>query len=311
MTIEGNSFRALGSWHRSRLFNKVQKCVLMCHFDQDCLEIARAQLRCLQNFFLNPFHGTPISVISISGVTLRPEELLRFIRLIDQAGCRKASIATGISDKYAFPPALEPALDSIALSHLRSLDIDHDSMCRTEWSTLLPRITITNLHRLALRGNFTSLSLARFLLRHPHVAELESNASWSHGDCMQSSAMPRRFLEMRQLKFIDGPPSHILAIMKSLSDIPYELEISTVPEPRMSYHDYILDILSIARVCYPTTKIQIRIPSYYHEKHRTTLTEAQIVALRNANASALRIVELMLPPIGENDIVVRNISSLS
>ena len=47
IVIQGSSFHALGLWHWSRLFDKVEKCVLMCHIDEEDLRITTAQLGCL------------------------------------------------------------------------------------------------------------------------------------------------------------------------------------------------------------------------------------------------------------------------
>lgn len=302
--IEGNSFRALGSWRRSRFFAAVHQCVLICHIDEENFEIAKAQLECLHTFLSTPFHGAPLSIISIHGIALQLGDLLQFIRLIDRAGCRRASISIAIDDTHAFHPALKPALDSLTLSNLDSLEIQNSCIGDKEWSTLLNCITVPNLQDLSLRGNFTSISLARFLLRHPHVKEIQSNASWMHTDCMQFSAMPTKFLGMPELQSIDGPPCHIRALLKSLLDVPNALEVSIAPEPRMTYNEYIINVLDIARLCNPSNKFQIQIPTRYHQNCRTALTETQTQALRDGNTSQLCTVQFIIPPISEEDLLV-------
>ena len=122
--------------------------------------------------------------------------------------------------------------------------------------------------------------------------------------------MPQKFLDMHDLKSIDGPPSHILIILKSLSSVPHVLEVSTSPEQHETYFNYILSILDIAGLCNLTAKIQVQIPSCYHQNQWTALTEVQMHALRDVNASELCTVKFILPPISEDDILVCIIISL-
>ena len=254
------------------------------------------------------FQGVPISVISINGITLQPGELLQFIQLIDQAGCRRAVISTRNNDAYAFLLASELPLKPLTLCHLWSLDIQNGCMNETEWSTLLPLVTIPNLQQLSLWGNFMGISLTWFLFHHPCIMEIESHVH--HSSSMQSSTMPQIFLDMHDLKSIDGPLSHILIILKSLSSVPHALEVSTGPEQHETYFDYILDILDIAGLCNPTAKIQVWIPSCCHQNQWTALTEAQTHTLWDVNASELHTVEFILPPISDDDILVCIIISL-
>ena len=131
IVIQGSSFRALGSWHWSRLF---EKCVLMCHIDEEDLGIATAQLGCLRTFLSVPLQGVPISVISINGITLQPGELLQFIQLIDQAGCRRAVISTRNDDAYAFLLASELPLKPLTrLAAVRFLNLPN--LVRTRFGT--------------------------------------------------------------------------------------------------------------------------------------------------------------------------------
>jgi hypothetical protein len=80
--IQGNSFRALTTWQRSRQFTSIRDKYLYCEIDVDDLKLANAQVRALRNFLSMPFVGRSFNTINISSADgLSPLEILQFIHL--------------------------------------------------------------------------------------------------------------------------------------------------------------------------------------------------------------------------------------
>lgn len=94
VTVRGTSYRALGTWKRSRLFSNLKDGVqLYCSIDYDNSRLAESQVVCLWQFLSTNLPTNPPSSIVINGIChLPPANIANFIQLIDKVGCRNASI---------------------------------------------------------------------------------------------------------------------------------------------------------------------------------------------------------------------------
>lgn len=251
--IHGASFQALAIWRRSRLFHHVQDKHLFCDFNTSNLQIARQQARALQRFLSTPFIGRPFMSICISSAgALPPPEILQFIQLIDGAGCRAASISSGVwhpgwLDIVAKSCSLK--LTTVTIHHLSGLDIDNRLFSPRQWSNLLRHLTAPPLQTLRIAGRPSTRSLNKFLSRHSHITRL---CLQPHGMGYDRSPLATECLpkcQMPNLVEIEGPPRHLHMVLGYILPTSPVLTMKVNWDGLMAYPQYVRAVLYAVSRC--------------------------------------------------------------
>lgn len=308
--IQGNLFQALSIWRRSRLFTRAQDKCLFCNISTDDPELANTQIRALHNFLSAPFVDRPFSSVNLNSAdSLSPPEILQFIQLIDNLGCRSASISSGFSNPEWFNSSSRCTrklkLPTVSLSYLRSLEIDHHYFSPRQWSSLLPHVIGPNLEALYIRGQPTIQSLSKFLSRHSHIITLHFNSRWAtHAQCIRSSGFPHKTLQMPQLSEMAGPPCHLHAALKCLSSVPDTLNIIMKPDFGMAYPQYVRSVLASVSLCGPYVRLEIHLPTRYALDHKLSLNRSEMQALATIALPEVASLEISFPSMNERYLLV-------
>jgi hypothetical protein len=307
--IQGNSFRALAAWRRSRLFSCLQDKYLACDINDEDLELAYSQIRALRNFLSASFIGRPfIAVYITSADSLSPSEILQFIRLIDGAGCLTASISSGLGNPqwfdYSSSHTRTMKLPTTSLSHLSSLDVDNQYLSPHQWSFLLSHLA-GPLETLSIRGQPTIHALSKFLSRHPNVRKLHFYPRWAaHNRCISPSGCPQK-IQMLQLSEIEGPPCHLRALLRCLSPAPVALTIKMGCDLAMTYKQYVRNAFRSVSLCGPRVHLEIRLTSYY-DRDYMVLEQSEIKSLRTITLPEVASLEIAFPSMSEGRLLVRS-----
>jgi hypothetical protein len=308
--IQGNSFQALSIWRRSRLFTRAQDKCLFCNISIDDPELANTQIRALRNFLSASFVDRPFCSVNLNSAdSLSPSEILQFIQLIDNVGCRSASISSGFSNPEWFNSSSRCThklkLPTVSLSYLRSLDIDHHYLSPRQWSCLLPHVIGPNLEALYIRGQPTIQSLSKFLSRHSHITTLHFNSRWAtHAQCIKSSGLPHKTLQMPRLSEMAGPPCHLHAALKCLSSVPDTLNIIMEPNFGMTYPQYVRSVLASVSLCGPHVHLEIHLPTRYTLDHKMSLNQSEMQALTTIVLPEVVSLEISFPSMSERYLLV-------
>jgi hypothetical protein len=304
--IRGDSFRALATWRRSRLFTNIRDKHLYCDINDDDHETAKTQLRALQKFLSVPFPGRLFNTVDINSVDgLLPPEMLQFIQLIDGAGCSSASISSGLSNPEWLASSLSHSpkrkLPIVSLSYLRSLHIDNQYFSPQQWSSLLSCLTGPDLEAFAIRGQPTIHALSKFLSRHPRIEKLHFADRWAlHTQCIRSSGT-RDSLRLPMLSEIEGPPCHLQAILKCLSHAQSALTVKVASDFGMSYLQYVRAVLDLVSLCGPHTNLNIHLSRYRDDNE---LTLRQLKPLRNIKLPEVASLTIYFPSMSEKSLLV-------
>jgi hypothetical protein len=304
--IQGSSFQALATWRRSRLFTSVEDKHLICIIEDRDLKLAKAQVKALRIFLGTPFVGQPFTMVTIHYADcLSPSEILHFIGLIDNLGCRSASISSGLSNPDWFNPLPCQKLPTISLSHLRSLDIDHQYLSARQWSSLLLRLTGPTLEALFIRGQSTINALCKFLSRHCGIRMLSFAPRWAkHAHCMKLSGYPQGILHMPLLSEMDGPPCHLHALLRCLSHVPDALTIKAGLDSRMTYVQYVRNVLGSLRLCRSHVHLEIHLPARYVLDHNVKLNQVEMKSLTAIALPEIASLEISFPSMSERLLLV-------
>lgn len=288
--IQGNSFRALVTWGRSRLFTCVQDKHLVCIFDGGDLKQAETQVKALRLFLSTPFVGRPFHAVAIHHADhLSPSEILQFIELIDRLGCRSATISSGLCNPGWFKPSPDQKLPYVSLSHLRLLDIDHHYLSTWQWSSLLLRLTAPGLEALFIRGRSTIHTLCKFISRHCDLRRLQFTPRWGkHTSCIKLSGLPQETLRMPLLSEIEGPPCYLQALLQCLSYVPDALTIKAGLDSRMTYQQYVRSVLGSVSLCGPGVHLEIHLTRYVLD-HSVELDQKSLTATTFPQVASLEI----------------------
>ena len=304
--IQGSSFKALATWRRSRLFTSVQDKHLICILEDQDLKLAKAQIETLRIFLATPFIGRPFVTVTIHYADcLSPSEILQFIGLIDDLGCRSASISSGLCNQGWFNPSPGQKLPTVSLLHLRSLDIDHQYLSARQWSSLLLHLTGPGLESLFIRGQPTINALCKFLSRHRDIHRLHFTPRWAkHTHCMKLSGSPRETLHMPLLSEMEGPPCHLRALLKCLSHVLDALTIKAGLDSRMTYMQYVRNVLRSVSLCGPHVHLEIHLPARYVAAHNVKLDQVEMKSLAVIALPEITSLEISFPSVSERVLLV-------
>jgi hypothetical protein len=195
--IQGNSFQALATWRRSRLFPCLHDKYLTCNIDNQDPKLADTQIKFLRHFLSMPFVGQPfVAVYIYSADALSLAAILQFIQLIDCVGCQMASIPSGLINPQWFNSSLSSGnlkLTTLSLSHLQSLQINHHYFSPRHWSSLLHHLAGPGIETLSIHRQPTIHALSKFLSRHSRIRRLHFQPCWAtaHDQCMKSVGNPQ------------------------------------------------------------------------------------------------------------------------
>lgn len=237
-------------------------CQLYCWIAKE-KQLAAAQVNCLRTFLSTDFPSSPISSVVLNGVCyLSPAEIIDFIHLIDKLGCRSASIMSPYSEYerphvtptpgiFNHPP---PHCPRVTLSNLARLELDTTHFENREWSYFLQCLTVPKLISLSVRGPPPHVSFVRFLSRHPSIQTVEALSCW--GDLVRARnnglpvpQFPQNVIRMPHLEKLDGPPCHLISIVKCLIQPPKVLAIHFTPEREDGYWRYCHQLLETVHLC--------------------------------------------------------------
>jgi hypothetical protein len=307
--IEGNSFRALSAWRHSRSFTCVQNKHHYCVFDDQNFGFARAQIRVLLNFLSIPFPTRPFAAVDLCDAsTVSPAEIVQFIGFIDQAGCSFASISSGLSRPEWFKsfPSKRSRFPVASLSHLQSLDIDHQYLSNQQWSALLTMLMGETLEALLIRGRPTIRALHKFLSRNLNINRFEFNPCWgSHNRCIKSSGLPQNTLHMPVLSQIEGPPCHLHAFLTCLSHVPDALSIRVRSDQGIAtYLRYVRAILRLASMCGPHVHLDVHLLPRYLLEDNLQLGQAHLESLTAIVLPEEISLSIFFPSMSERLILV-------
>lgn len=318
ITLDGVSYRALGAWKRSRLFANLKDGIqLYCTIDYNNRQLAEAQVHCLRTFLSTDFTTTPLSSIVITGVRHLPlADIANFIRLIDNIGCRNASIMSPYefeeraSGATASPcPATVSPCPPVKLSNLRRLELDTPHFTNEEWSAILRWLSSAKLTSFTVRGPLPFISLVRFMGRHPGIEELESYCRWAPSKRWARSTfgIPQRIIRMPKLEKLDGPPSHLKAILSSLSFVPKKLTLSFHSDHTQHYSEFVMEIMETVRLCDGMdSNLDITIhfrDSHFELQHYYTFNLSFMRTL-GVNCPGAKSLYLFFPPLIERHVQV-------
>lgn len=315
VTVKGTSYRALGAWKRSRLFSSLKDGVqLYCLVDSDDSRLAESQVTCLRQFLSTYLPTNPLSSIVINGVChLPPADIANFIQLIDKAGCSNASIMS----PYEFDPRSTGATCApcppVKLLNLRRLQLDTSYFVDDEWSAILRCLSGSRLAKFSVRGPLPFISLLRFIGRHPDIESLESYCRWALLAENSPSGVPQRIVTLPKLEKLDGPPSHVGVILKSLVDIPKKLSLVFHPDPRQSYSQFVIQIMEIVRLCDGLDSqldIVIHFSAHHFKLEHNYKFDVDTMKALGVKCPGTKSLYISLPALNENDIEVSTIPSL-
>ena len=306
--LEGESFWALGTWKRSRLFTHLKYGIqLYCTINHWNWQLAVAQVHCLCTFLSTDLPSTPFSSIIINGVChMNPSKIADFICLIHKVGCCNATIMSPYNS-YKHPPSdTTSSCPTVTLSNLVCLELDTSHFVDWEWLQFLQCLTCSKLVSLSVHGPPPSISLFHFLAWHPGLESLKSYSCWTHFTCIPSSSFLHKIVWMPHLERLDGPPSHLQAIVKPLSQVPKALAVQFSPDPDQSYGAYVTKILHTVCLCdRMDSKLDVSI--HFRECHFTLHNyKFDVVAMDvlGAKCPSNKSLYLFLPTIKEQDVLV-------
>jgi hypothetical protein len=303
--IQRDSFQALATWRRSRLFARVQNKHLICILDDRDLILAKTQIKALRTFLAVPFIGRPFVSVTIHYADcLSPSEILQFIECIDHLGCESASISSGLCNPKWFNPSPGQKLPTISLLHLKSLDIDHQYLSARQWSSLLFHLTGRGLEALFIRGQPTIHALSKFLSRHSHIRRLRFTSRWAnHTRCMKPGS-PQEIFYMPLLSEMEGPPCHLQALLSCFSRVPDALTIKAGQDSRMTYMQYVRGVLRSVNLCGPHVHLEIHFPARYVLNDNVELNQSEMKSLTAITLPEVASLEISFPPISEGVLLV-------
>jgi hypothetical protein len=298
------SFQALTIWRRSRLFTGLKDKYLICDIDDSDIELAKTQVRALRNFLSAPFSGQPfVEIVINSADALSPPDILHFIRLIDGVGCRAASISSGLSNpEWLNLPSSSRTLQlpKVSMSYLRSLKIDNQYFYSRQWSSLLSHLTCQGLETLYIRGKPSITVVSKFLSRHPHIRKLRFQPRWATRDHCIKSEVVRQRIQMSQLSEIEGPPCHLLALLRCLSPTSAKLSIKIGSDWAMTYLEYVRAVFRLVRLCRPGIHLEIRLPSHYNPVFHQKAMESQ----KDNSLPEVASLDIAFPPMNRRHLLV-------
>lgn len=135
----------------------------------------------------------------------------------------------------------------------------------------MSHLTGPGLGALSIRGQPTIHALSKFLSWHSNISRLQFNPHWvTHNQCISSSGCPQK-IQMPQLSEIDGPPCHLLALLRRLSLTPAALTIKMGPDLALTYAQYVCAVLCSMSLCGPQVRLEIRLSSCYDLDHNMML----------------------------------------
>ena len=303
--IRGNSFRALATWQRSRLFASIQGKCLYCEIDDNDHQLAKTQLQALRDFLSAPSLCRPFNTVDINSAdSLSPPEILQFIQLIDSTGCWSASISSGLSNPKWLASSLScsPKLEQpiVTLSHLRSLDINNQYFSPQQWSSLLPYLTGPDLEALFIRGQPTIRTLSKFLSRHSQTKKLRFAPSWGI-HTIRSLSIPHNSLRLPLLTEMEGPPRHLQAILRCFERVPDALTIKIESDFRMTYLQYVRAVLDLVSLCGHHYNLKIHLYRY-HDNNKLALH--QLKSLSNITLPEVATLEISFASMSKRSFLV-------
>jgi hypothetical protein len=306
--IQGESFRALTTWRRSRLFPCLHDKYLSCDINDQDPELANMEIKLLRRFLSTTFVGRPFIAVHINSAdALSPPAILQFIQLVDSIGCQTVSISSGLTNPEWFHSSLTSGPSSlklgiISLSNLRSLNIDNQYFSPRHWSSLLRHLTGPNLQTISIRGQPTIHTLSEFISRHSNISRLRFQPRFTtHNRCMKLVEVPAKVRMMTQLSEIDGPPCHVRALLKCLWPTSAALTIKMGYDRAMTYPQYVRAVLHAVSLC---SKSHVHLEIHLLSCYDLVLDQKGIVSITSVTLPEVASLEISFPSMSERCLLV-------
>lgn len=315
VTVRGTSYCALGAWKRLRLFSSLKDGVqLYCSIDYDDSRLAESQVVCLRQFLSTNLPTNPPSSIIINGIChLPPADIANFIQLIDKVGCRNASIMSPYKFNVCSTGATCSPCPPIQLLNLRQLQLDTSYFVDEEWSAILQCLSGLKLAKFSVRSPLPFISLLHFIGHHPDIESLESYCHWALMAEKSPSGVLQRILTLPKLEKLDGPPSHMEVILKSLVHIPKKLSLVFHLDSRQSYSEFITQIMEIVHFCDGLDSqldIIINFCAHHFKLEHNYKFDVDTMKALGVKCPGTKSLYISLPALNENDIKVSTMPSL-